>query len=48
MLNYVATISVSAFFVPALPVRLFWPPLRQNPWDIVGGVVVIRGVESSC
>ncbi len=40
MLNYIATIAVSAFFVPHY-LSVFWAPLRQNPWDIVGGVVVI-------
>jgi APA family basic amino acid/polyamine antiporter len=40
MLNYVATIAVSAFFVPHY-LSVFWPPLRQNPWDIVVGIVVI-------
>ncbi|HET7556397.1 MAG TPA: universal stress protein [Gaiellaceae bacterium] len=40
MLNYIATIAVSAFFVPHY-LSVFWPPLRQNPWDIVFGIVVI-------
>ena len=40
MLNYVITIAISAFFVPHY-LSIFWAPLRQNPWDIVGGVVVI-------
>ena len=40
MLNYIATIAVSAFFVPHY-LSVFWPPLRQNPWDIVVGVIVI-------
>ncbi len=40
MLNYIATIAVSAFFVPHY-LSVFWPPLRENPWDIVGGIVVI-------
>jgi APA family basic amino acid/polyamine antiporter len=40
MLNYVATIAVSAFFVPHY-LSVFWPPLRENPWDIVAGIVVI-------
>jgi basic amino acid/polyamine antiporter, APA family len=43
MLNYIATIAVSAFFVPHY-LSVFWPPLRQNPWDIVGGVVVIAAL----
>ena len=40
MLNYIATIAVSAFFVPHY-LSVFWEPLRQNPWDIVFGIVVI-------
>jgi basic amino acid/polyamine antiporter, APA family len=40
MLNYVATIAISAFFVPHY-LSVFWDPLRENPWDIVGGVVVV-------
>jgi basic amino acid/polyamine antiporter, APA family len=40
MLNYVITIAISAFFVPHY-LSIFWDPLRENPWDIVGGVVVV-------
>ena len=40
MLNYVITIAISAFFVPH-DLSIFWEPLRQNPWDIIGGAVVI-------
>src|SRR5688500_5696467 len=40
MLNYVITIAISAFFVPHY-LSVFWEPLRENPWDIVGGAVVI-------
>ena len=40
MLNYVITISISAFFVPHY-LAVFWEPLRTNPWDIVVGAVVI-------
>ena len=40
MLNYVATIAISAFFVPHY-LSVFWAPLRDNPWDIVGGIVVV-------
>ena len=43
MLNYIATIAVSAFFVPHY-LSVFWGPLRENPWDIVGGIVVIVGL----
>ncbi len=40
MLNYVITIAISAFFVPHY-LSIFWEPLRTNPWDIVGGAIVI-------
>jgi basic amino acid/polyamine antiporter, APA family len=40
MLNYVITIAISAFFVPHY-LSVFWDPLKENPWDIVGGAVVI-------
>src|SRR5229473_3326648 len=40
MLNYIITIAISAFFVPHY-LSIFWHPLRQNPWDIIGGAVVV-------
>jgi APA family basic amino acid/polyamine antiporter len=40
MLNYIITISISAFFVPHY-LSIFWEPLRENPWDVIGGAVVI-------
>jgi len=40
MLVYVVTVATSAFFVPHY-LSIFWEPLRSNPWDIVGGAVVI-------
>src|ERR671935_2963661 len=40
MLNYIITISISAFFVPHY-LSIFWGPLRENPWDIVGGAAVV-------
>jgi APA family basic amino acid/polyamine antiporter len=40
MLNYIITIAISAFFVPHY-LSIFWAPLRENPWDIVGGAIVI-------
>ena len=40
MLNYVITIAISAFFVPHY-LSIFWGPLKENPWDIIGGAIVI-------
>src|SRR5438132_2283166 len=40
MLNYIITIAISAFFVPHY-LSIFWEPLRGNPWDIIGGCIVI-------
>ena len=40
MLNYIITIAISAFFVPHY-LSIFWEPLKQNPWDIVIGAIVI-------
>ena len=40
MLNYIITIAISAFFVPHY-LSIFWEPLRENPWDVVGGAIVI-------
>ena len=31
LLNYMVTISISAFFVPHY-LLVFWAPLRGNPW----------------
>src|SRR4051794_13289231 len=39
-LDYIITIAISAFFVPHY-LGAFWPALRHNPGDIVGGAVVI-------
>src|SRR3954469_23954411 len=39
-LDYIITIAISAFFVPHY-LGAFWPALRDNPGDIIGGVVVI-------
>ena len=40
MLVYIVTVATSAFFVPHY-LSIFWEPLKTNPWDIVGGAVVI-------
>jgi basic amino acid/polyamine antiporter, APA family len=39
-LDYVITIAISAFFVPHY-MGAFFPALRHNPGDIIGGAVVI-------
>src|SRR3954463_10312282 len=39
-LDYIITIAISAFFVPHY-LGAFFPGLRHNPGDIIGGVVVI-------
>ena len=41
MLNYVITVSISAFFVPHYIGGLFWEPLRHAPGDILFGIGVI-------
>jgi APA family basic amino acid/polyamine antiporter len=43
MLNYIITISISAFFVPHY-LSIFWGPLKTNPWDIIVGAVVIAAL----
>jgi APA family basic amino acid/polyamine antiporter len=40
MLVYIVTVATSAFFVPHY-LSIFWEPLKTNPWDIIGGIVVI-------
>src|SRR6476620_1844478 len=40
ILNYVITVSISAFFVPHY-LAVFWAPLGHSPGDIVGGIVVV-------
>jgi basic amino acid/polyamine antiporter, APA family len=40
MLNYIITVSISAFFVPHY-LGVFWDPLGESPADIVGGIVVV-------
>jgi APA family basic amino acid/polyamine antiporter len=41
MLTYIATIAISAFFVPHYLGGLFWDALRHSPGDIVFGCLVI-------
>src|ERR671929_322650 len=40
MLNYIITVSISAFFVPHY-LGVFWGPLRHGPGDIIGGIGVV-------
>src|SRR3954471_9911192 len=40
MLNYIITVSISAFFVPHY-LGIFWPALRHGPGDIVFGIAVV-------
>jgi len=40
MLNYIITVSISAFFVPHY-LGVFWEPLRDSPGDIIGGIVIV-------
>src|SRR5207247_4224508 len=40
MLNYIITVSISAFFVPHY-LGVFWGPLRHSPGDIVFGIGVV-------
>ena len=44
MLTYVATIAISAFFVPHYLGGLFWEPLRSSPADIIAGCFVIAAL----
>src|SRR4051794_41675128 len=39
-LDYIITIAISAFFVPHY-LGAFFPALKHNPGDIIGGAVVI-------
>jgi APA family basic amino acid/polyamine antiporter len=40
MLNYIITVSISAFFVPHY-LGVFWEPLRHSPGDIIFGIGVV-------
>src|SRR5215207_761018 len=40
MLNYIITVSISAFFVPH-SLAVFWEPLGESPGDIIAGIVLI-------
>jgi APA family basic amino acid/polyamine antiporter len=40
ILNYVITVSISAFFVPHY-LAVFWPALGHGPGDVLGGIVIV-------
>src|SRR3954447_17085271 len=40
MLNYIITVSISAFFVPHY-LAVFWEPLRHGPGDIIAGILIV-------
>src|SRR2546426_11863193 len=40
MLNYIITVSISAFFVPHY-LGVFWGPLRHSPGDVTAGVAIV-------
>jgi APA family basic amino acid/polyamine antiporter len=40
MLNYIITVSISAFFLPHY-LGIVWEPLVSSPWDIVVGIGVV-------
>jgi APA family basic amino acid/polyamine antiporter len=40
MLNYIITVSISAFFVPHY-LGVFWEPLKTSPGDVIGGIVIV-------
>src|SRR5213083_933977 len=44
-LDYIITIAISAFFVPHY-LGAFFPALKHNPGDIIGGAVVIAGLTA--
>src|SRR3978361_1047808 len=46
MLNYIITVSISAFFVPHYIGGLFWEPLRSAPGDIIAGVLIIAALAA--
>jgi APA family basic amino acid/polyamine antiporter len=40
MLDYIVTIAISAFFVPNY-LGIFWPVLKTQPYNSIGGIVVV-------
>src|SRR4051812_14014558 len=44
MLNYIITVSISAFFVPHY-LGVFWEPLKSSPGDIIAGIVIVAALS---
>ncbi len=45
MLNYIITVSISAFFVPHY-LGVFWAPLRHSPGDVIGGIAIVAALAA--
>src|SRR5437899_8340377 len=45
MLNYIITVSISAFFVPHY-LAVFWGPLKHSPGDIIAGIVIVAALSA--
>jgi APA family basic amino acid/polyamine antiporter len=45
ILNYVITVSISAFFVPHY-LAVFWPALGHGPGDVLGGIVIVLALSA--
>ena len=45
ILNYVITVGISAFFVPHY-LAVFWAPLGDGPWDVIGGCMVVVALSA--
>ncbi|MGH2979466.1 MAG: APC family permease, partial [Solirubrobacterales bacterium] len=45
MLNYVITIAISAFFVPAY-LSIFWEPLGESPGNVLAGIAIVAGLAA--
>jgi basic amino acid/polyamine antiporter, APA family len=44
MLNYIITIAISAFFVPAY-LSIFWEPLGESPGNVLAGIVIVLALS---
>lgn len=40
LLNFIATMAISSFFVPHY-LGVFWDPLTRSPWDAIGAIIVM-------